>query len=76
MAAAPSPLAAGMKAAIERACGPRIRDVRVEVQQGSNAVVVQFVAQNTDEATRYWDRIKTLPELQSYRVDVKVYLAQ
>jgi hypothetical protein len=72
---APSSLAMGLKAAIERVCGPRIHDVRVEPQSGQ-AIVIHYSAQNAIEATQCWDKIQTLSELQPYDVHVEVHLPQ
>jgi hypothetical protein len=72
-AAIPASVVAGLKAAVERTCGPRIRDVAVVPQTGK-IVLIRFAAQNSEEATQFWNRIQAMPELQAYDVNVEVRL--
>lgn len=74
--APPAPVAvntAAIKIAIERACGSKVRDVQV-LHQGGNTVVLQYSAKTSAEASEIWLRIQALPELQAYKLDVRVRL--
>ena len=71
----PASLPSKLKAEIEAACGPGLRDVHVEVLSPTN-LLVQFRANTENEGRQLARKLLTLPELQRYRVEVKVKVPQ
>jgi hypothetical protein len=73
-AAAPAgPSLPALKAAIEKACGPYLRDLDLKSEAG-NKLMIQFSAVSEAEGKLFFNRIQALPELASYELKVHVKL--
>lgn len=64
-----------LKTIVETGCGPNLKEVHVEVVSPTD-IIVQFKVNNEAEGRQVARRVLALPELQRYRVEVRVKVPQ